>query len=87
MMIARRQGRTVDSIDLLLRRTVAAPHRPWGQHVAFMFQAEGYRDWEVAHRQGKLDEVQNRFWGTKPFEELYDTDAAPPSGRESGRAG
>lgn len=54
-----------------------APHRPWGQHLPFMMQARAYQDWEVAHVAGELDEVQDRFWGPKPFEELYDLHADP----------
>ncbi|MBC5766754.1 sulfatase family protein [Ramlibacter albus] len=50
-----------------------APHRIYGQHVGFMFQAAGYQDWEAAHRAGTLNVVQERFWQTKPHEELYDT--------------
>lgn len=53
------------------------PHRPWGQHVEFMFQAGSYQDWEAMHRDGKLNAVQETFWGTKPYEELYDVQTDP----------
>lgn len=53
------------------------PHRPWGQHVEFMFQAGAYQEWEAMHEAGKLNEVQDRFWGAKPFEELYDLASDP----------
>jgi arylsulfatase A-like enzyme len=53
------------------------PHLPWGQHVTFMWGQAGYRQWEAMHLQGRLDEVQDRFWGEKPAEELYDLDADP----------
>lgn len=53
------------------------PHLPWGQHLAFMWNQAGYRRWEQLHMQGALDEVQDRFWGEKPSEELYDLDADP----------
>lgn len=53
------------------------PHRPWAQHQAFEWLAKGYQDWETAHRAGTLDPVQDRFFGTKPFEELYDLSADP----------
>jgi hypothetical protein len=26
-----------------------APHRPWGQHVAYAWQQKGYQAWERAH--------------------------------------
>jgi arylsulfatase A-like enzyme len=53
------------------------PHLPWGQHISFMWGQAGYRQWEALHHQGALDEVQDRFWGEKPVEELYDLDADP----------
>ena len=53
------------------------PHLPWGQHVQFMWLQAGYRTWERLHLRGELDEAQDRFWGDKPFEELYDLDADP----------
>lgn len=53
------------------------PHRPWGQHQAFAWLAKGYQEWEQAWRDGSLDEAQARFFGTKPFEELYDLQADP----------
>lgn len=53
------------------------PHLPWGQHLQFMWNQAGYRRWEQLHQQGTLDEVQDRFWGEKPAEELYDLDSDP----------
>lgn len=53
------------------------PHRPWGMHGAYEWQAKGYQDWEAAWRAGTLDPVQARFFGPKPFEELYDLSADP----------
>lgn len=53
------------------------PHRVWGQHLAFQFQAKGYQDWEAAHIAGTLNPGQDRFWRTKPFEELYDVETDP----------
>ncbi|MEB8338245.1 sulfatase-like hydrolase/transferase [Streptomyces endophyticus] len=54
-----------------------APHRPWGQHGAYAWQARGYQSWQQAHLDGTLDSVQDRFWGTKPAEELYDLRTDP----------
>jgi arylsulfatase A-like enzyme len=54
-----------------------SPHRPYGQHVTFMFQAAGYQDWEAAWIAGTLNEAQSHFWKEKPFEELYDLQADP----------
>lgn len=53
------------------------PHRPYGQHVAFMWNQRGYREWEAFHRDGTLTPLQDRFWTEKPAEELYDVRADP----------
>jgi arylsulfatase A-like enzyme len=48
------------------------PDRPNGQHIGFMFLAEGYQSWERQFIEGKLNEVQSSFWLERPAEELYD---------------
>ncbi|MEH3107529.1 MAG: sulfatase-like hydrolase/transferase [Sphingomonas fennica] len=53
------------------------PHRPWGMHGAFEWLQKSYQDWEARWRAGTLDPVQARFFGTKPYEELYDLAADP----------
>lgn len=53
------------------------PHLPWGQHVSFLWRQAGYRRWEQLHLEGDLDAVQDRFWGEKPAEELYDLETDP----------
>jgi len=53
------------------------PHRPWGQHQAFEWLAKGYQEWQAEHLAGRLDPVQDRFFHTKPYEELYDLKADP----------
>jgi arylsulfatase A-like enzyme len=53
------------------------PHRPWGMHGAFEWLAKGYQAWEALHRTGRLNQIQDRFFGTKPFEELYDLSSDP----------
>lgn len=54
-----------------------APHRIWGQHYAFAWEGEHYRDYEAAYLAGMLNPVQRRFWHTKPAEEFYDMSADP----------
>jgi arylsulfatase A-like enzyme len=54
-----------------------APHRIYGQYVAFEWQMDSYRALESAHRAGALNAVQERFFGEKPAEELYDVVADP----------
>lgn len=53
------------------------PHLPWGQHVMFMWLQPGVREWERLFLLDQLDEVQSRFWGPKPAEELYDLHTDP----------
>lgn len=54
-----------------------SPHRPWGQHQAFSWMAEGYQSWESEHRKGVLTPVQDAFWGLKPFEQFFDLQEDP----------
>ncbi len=53
------------------------PHRPWGQHQGYAWQAAGYRTWHELHRDGRLSAPQDAFWQTKPTAELYDTTLDP----------
>jgi arylsulfatase A-like enzyme len=53
------------------------PHRPWAQHVGYMFEMPTMRVWKKAFDAGTLNPVQRRFFERKPFEELYDTQADP----------
>lgn len=53
------------------------PHRPYGQHISYLWIAASMQVWEKAYRDGLCNEIQSRFFGTKSFEELYDTKADP----------
>ena len=53
------------------------PHRIYGQHVEYMFQTPTTRVWKQRFDQGKLNEIQSRFWKAKPAEELYDLESDP----------
>lgn len=53
------------------------PDIVWGQHVQYLWQQKGMKVWEQMHKEGKLNAVQDRFWGEKPAEELYDLQADP----------
>lgn len=53
------------------------PHRMWGMHGAFEWQAKGYQDWERQRLAGTLNPTQARFFGPKPFEEFYDLHTDP----------
>ncbi len=48
------------------------PHKIYGQFIAYMFKTPTTRIWHDMYHSGKLNEVQSKFWETKPAEELYD---------------
>jgi uncharacterized sulfatase len=53
------------------------PHRPWGQHVAYMFETPTTRVWHELFEAGELTETQAAFWRPKAPEELYDLRTDP----------
>lgn len=53
------------------------PHRIYGQHLDYMFEMPTTRSWKAAFDAGKTNEVQSRFWKTKPAEEFYDLQSDP----------
>ncbi len=48
------------------------PHKPYGQHLAYMFETPTTQVWKKMFDEGKLDQSQSHFWKSKPAEELYD---------------
>lgn len=53
------------------------PKRPWLQHLQYLWRAPSMRSWERAYLAGECNEVQARYWNTKPVEELFDTENDP----------
>ena len=53
------------------------PHKPYGQHVSYMFQTTTTQVWKKLFDEGKLNQEQSQFWKTKPAEELYDLQNDP----------
>ncbi len=53
------------------------PHKIYAQYIEYLWRAPSMRSWEAAYNAGELDEVQSKFWETKPVEELYDVTADP----------
>lgn len=53
------------------------PYRPYGQPIEYLFRAPSLRSWEQACLSGNCDEIQKKFWESKPPEELYDTENDP----------
>ena len=48
------------------------PHRPYGQHVDYMFGMPMVSVWKRLYDEGRLKPPQTYFWEPKPSEELYD---------------
>jgi arylsulfatase A-like enzyme len=53
------------------------PHLIYGQYLAYMFQTPTTQVWKRLYDQGKLNEIQSRFWQRKAPEELYDLQDDP----------
>jgi len=53
------------------------PHKPYGQHLEYMFQTPTTRVWKQLFDQGKLNAAQSSFWKPRPAEELYDLQNDP----------
>jgi len=53
------------------------PFRITMQHVNYLFLAPSAQSWENAFNEGKTNEVQSKFFLTKPVEELYDSEKDP----------
>ncbi len=49
------------------------PHRPWGQHLNYLWRMKTTQVWERMYLDGKTAGPQNYFFQQKPAEELYDT--------------
>jgi len=52
-------------------------NRIYMQHLEYLWRAPSMGSWENAFKSGQCNEVQSRYWNTKPVEELYDTDNDP----------
>ncbi len=48
------------------------PERIYGQFIEYLWQSRAIRDWEKLDKVHKLDDMQDAYWKTKPYEELYD---------------
>ncbi len=47
------------------------------QHLAYLWRAPSMRSWEEAFKSEQCNEVQARWWNSKPVEELYNTKNDP----------
>jgi arylsulfatase A-like enzyme len=57
------------------------PNVRWGQNLEYLWKMTAMQAWEKAHLEGRTDAITGRFFGTKPPEELYDTQADPDNVR------
>ncbi|MGD9645136.1 MAG: sulfatase [Pirellulales bacterium] len=79
------RGRMDERIDLVRSATDGRyvyvrnylPHRPAGQHVAYMFETPTTQVWRQLHEAGKLNAAQDAFWQPRACEELYDLTSDP----------
>lgn len=79
------RGRIDESLELI--RTIRSkkyryirnymPHKIYGQHNEYLWQAKSMASWEKSYKAGALNAVQSAFWHQKPSEELFDTEADP----------
>jgi len=53
------------------------PHRPGGQHNAYMFETPATRVWHQLFTEGKLNAAQSAYWLPHPPEELFDLTTDP----------
>jgi len=49
------------------------PHRPWAQHLNYLWRMQTTQIWERLYLEGKADGPERYFFQSKPIEELYDT--------------
>jgi tetratricopeptide (TPR) repeat protein len=52
-------------------------NRIWMQQLEYLWRAPSMASWEEEFRAGRCNEVQARFFNTKPVEELFDTENDP----------
>lgn len=53
------------------------PYHPKSLYAAYRYKQMAFREWEQLYKEGKLDEVQKRFFEPQGPEELYDLSADP----------
>jgi hypothetical protein len=53
------------------------PNTVYLQHLNYLWRAPSMQSWEKAYLAGQCNEVQARWWKTKPVEELYHIESDP----------
>lgn len=53
------------------------PNKIYAQYIEYLWNSPSMKSWDSAYKTGQLNEVQSRFFRTKPVEELYDCQKDP----------
>lgn len=53
------------------------PNKIYAQYIEYLWRAPSMKSWDSAYKTGTLNEVQSRFFRSKPVEELYDCGKDP----------
>jgi hypothetical protein len=53
------------------------PNKIYAQYIEYLWNSPSMKSWDSLYRTGQLNEVQSRFFNTKPVEELFDCDKDP----------
>jgi hypothetical protein len=53
------------------------PNKIYAQYIGYLWNSPSMKSWDSAYRTGELNELQSRFFKTKPVEELFDCEKDP----------
>ncbi|MEJ7831108.1 MAG: sulfatase-like hydrolase/transferase, partial [Segetibacter sp.] len=53
------------------------PNKIYAQYIAYLWNSPSMKSWDSVYKTGQLNEVQSRFFKTKPVEELFDCQKDP----------
>lgn len=53
------------------------PNKIYAQYIEYLWKAPSMKSWDSVYKTGQLNEVQSRFFNTKPPEELFDCEKDP----------
>jgi len=53
------------------------PNKIYAQYIEYLWNSPSMKSWDSAYKTGRLNEVQSRFFRTKPVEELFDCQKDP----------
>jgi arylsulfatase A-like enzyme len=53
------------------------PNKIYAQYIEYLWNSPSMKSWDSVYKTGQLNEVQSRFFNTKPPEELFDCEKDP----------